>query len=138
MKPTSAVARGKRIDPGLSDSTLSALWRKAVLHVGRDTCIICHGGGTLECHHVIHRRYKMLRWDWRNGVPVHPGDCHDTANKMGIYAALPEFQNYLMERSRWNYKQYVTERGMSESDWRHNVKADLLGELGDERIEEPS
>ena len=115
--------------PGLSDSTLSALWRKVVLHVGRNTCVICGGGGTLQAHHVIHRRYKILRWDFRNGVPVHAG-CHETANMQGVYAAYPVWQDYLMERSRWLYKQYVTERGMSEADWRHDVKADLLGELG--------
>ena len=116
--------------PGLSDSTLSALWRKVVLRVHRNTCVVCHGGGILQAHHIIHRRYKMLRWDWRNGVPVHANGCHETANQMGIYAAYPTWRDYLMERSRWLYKQYVTERGMSESDWRHNVRADLLGELG--------
>jgi hypothetical protein len=116
--------------PGLSDSTLSALWRKVVLHVGNNTCVICCEGGTLQAHHVIHRRYKMLRWDWRNGVPVHAGDCHETANTQGIYAAYSVWRDYLMKRSRWLYKQYVTERGMSETDWRHDVKADLLAELG--------
>lgn len=116
--------------PGFSDSTLSALWRKAVLRVGSNTCVICGGRGTLQAHHVIHRRYKVLRWNWRNGVPVHAGDCHETANQMGIYVAPPVWQDYLVERSRRVHKQYITEHGMSESEWRGEVKADLLAELG--------
>ena len=120
----------KQQAPGLSDSTLSALWRKVVLHVHHNTCVVCHGGGTLQAHHIIHRRYKILRWNWRNGVPVHAGDCHETANLQGIYAAPPVWRDYLMEKSCQIHKQYLMEHGMSGSEWRAEVKADLLAELG--------
>jgi hypothetical protein len=116
--------------PGLSDSTLSALWRKVVLHVGRNTCVICGGGGYLECHHIIKRRYKLLLWNWRNGVPVHKGDCHATADRLGMSAAGPAWYSYLLEMAKWTKKEYLMKNDWSESEWRAGVKNDLSAELG--------
>ena len=116
------------IDHGLSDSTLMALWRKAVLQRGGQRCVVCGHGGQLECHHVIKRRYKLLCYDWRNGVPVHQGDCHDTADKMGT-GISPMWAEYLLLQSRWTKKGYLMQAQMSESEWRAQVKAELLREI---------
>lgn len=115
--------------PGLSDSALMALWRKAVLSHYGNRCIICGGGGTLEAHHVIKRRYKLLRYDWRNGVPVHHGDCHATADRMGVYAAPSAHQDFLLAMARATFKQYMSEVGLSDAEWRGRAKAELLAEL---------
>ena len=115
---------------GLSDISLLRLWRKAVLgHYGY-RCIICGQGGELEVHHCVHRgQAKLLRWDWRNGVPVHHGDCHAAANNMGVYAANPEYFDYLKARALMTIKQYLADNEVSEAVWRGAVKADLLREI---------
>ena len=115
--------------PGLSDSTLSALWRSAVLHRGGYQCVICGHGGTLECHHVIKRRYRLLFFDHRNGVPVHAGDCHSMADKMGTDVAHDD-RDYLLRISRLTKKECLRGEGLSETEWRRQVKVALLAELG--------
>lgn len=114
---------------GLSDSSLMALWRRAVLKHYGYRCVICGGDGTLEAHHCIKRRYKLLRYDWRNGVPVHPGDCHAEADRMGVGAAGPEYSPYLMALARDTFKRYLQSTEWSEAEWRGRVKAALLAEL---------
>lgn len=114
--------------PGLSDSTIEALWRRVVLKRGGYRCVVCGRGGTLECHHVIKRRYKLLRWDYRNGVPVHTGDCHDTADKMGT-GISPMWAEYLLLQSRWTKKGYLLQSGQSDSEWRGSVRAELEAAL---------
>jgi hypothetical protein len=58
----------------VSDSKLNRLWRQAVLIKWRYTDPISGHrdptGETLQCHHIIYRRHFVLRWDWRNGVPL--------------------------------------------------------------------
>jgi hypothetical protein len=119
----------KAIERGMSDSSLMALWRRAVLRHGGYRCAICGGGGKLECHHATHRRYRLLRFDWRNGVPVHAGECHETANRMGIYAAEGEYQRYIEDRAKLTYKQYLADTGLSDNEFRAQVKAELLREI---------
>ena len=121
---------------GLSDSTLHALWRKAVRAQGQNRCIICGAWGQLECHHVIHRRYKLLRWDWRNGVPVCPGVCHDMADREGVGIA-GDYAPHLRAVARVTFKQYLVDMELSEAEWRERVKYDLqqaIGGTDDRRI----
>ena len=116
--------------PGLSDANLAVLFRKAVLKHYGYRCIICGQGGELEVHHCVHRgQAKLLRWDWRNGVPVHHGDCHAAANRMGRLAADVEFQDYIEFLARKTIKQYLADEGITEAMWRGAVKAALLAEL---------
>jgi hypothetical protein len=114
---------------GLSDSNLLILWRKAVLRYHQNRCVICGENGMLECHHIVHRMRKILRWDYRNGVPVHHGDCHETANRMGTGVVSYEMGSYLLEQARLTFKQFLLDNNLSESEWRVAVKADLLAEL---------
>lgn len=115
----------KMLERGLSNSTLDDLWRRAVKKGGGYRCRNCGGGGTLEAHHCVHRRYSLLRWDVRNGTPVHAGDCHAAVNLLGVGAARPEDQQYLINTACLTKKQYLQEQGLSESEWRQQVKAEL-------------
>ena len=116
--------------PGLSDANLAVLFRKAVLKHYGYRCIICGQGGDLEVHHCVHRgQAKLLRWDWRNGVPVHHGDCHAAANRMGRLAADVEFHDYIEAQARQTFKQFLSDSRVTEAVWRGHVKADMLAEL---------
>jgi hypothetical protein len=81
--------------------------------------------GALECHHIVHRARKLLRWDVRNGVTVHAVRCHDTANWVGLEIALEEDKDYLLERARMTIKQFLLDNKLSEDEWRLQVKKQL-------------
>ena len=68
----------------VTDRTMQRWWRRAVLIKNYHRCAICgrvRPSEQLECHHLIRRRYRALRHDWRNGVPVCAGACHLTADR---------------------------------------------------------
>ena len=115
--------------PGLSDSTLSALWRRAVLKRCGYRCVVCQGKGTLQIHHVIHRRYKMLRWYVVNGVPVCPGECHEKVNFMGVSILEDDERDDVVGNAQITFKQFLVKWGMTESEWRTAVKDALLKEI---------
>lgn len=59
---------------GVSDRTLQKYFRKCVLLIHGNMCIICDEKDTdenLQCHHVVHRVHRVLRHNPKNGVPVH-------------------------------------------------------------------
>jgi len=69
----------------MTDRYLCDLFRQAVLLKNNNRCIFCGNSNIneLEVHHFIHRRIRVLRWDWRNGFPL----CNSlTANKCHIKA----------------------------------------------------
>ena len=113
---------------GLSDASLLVLWRRAVLKRGGYKCAVCASGGKLECHHVIHRRYKMLRWYAPNGIPVHPW-CHAEADFRGLSMLDDDVREDLVTNAQVTFKQFLAKWGMTESEWRAAVKADLLREI---------
>ncbi len=93
-------------------------------------CGICGGGGKLEAHHIVHRgQAKILRYDWRNGLAVHSGDCHSAANLDG-WLAIPDWQrDYLRGRRALAFKAYLFAERLSEAEWRVGVKAELEAKL---------
>jgi hypothetical protein len=48
---------------------------------------------------------------------------------MGIYAAPAEYQDFLLAMARATFKQYTQDLGLSNSEWRGRVKAELQAEL---------
>ena len=56
----------------VSDSTLTKLWRQAVLASWghQDPISGTWGDENLECHHIIKRKHWVTRWDWKNGIPL--------------------------------------------------------------------
>ena len=121
---------------GLSDTTLSNLCRKVVFGVYGNRCIICGESGLLEWHHIIHRGgHKILRWDWRNGVPVCKPitrrNCHQEADTIkgrelvSMKIGLENYE-YIKKMERVIHKDYLRENGLSENKWRQQVKDELL------------
>lgn len=100
-----------------SDSTLMAWWRKAVKAVHGDRCILC-GKTPVECHHIIKRRKALLRYDWRNGVPL-CAECHAEAdtiagrNHIGQYVDV----EYLSHNENRVLKDHLTEYAKSRTEF---------------------
>jgi hypothetical protein len=48
---------------------------------------------------------------------------------MGIYAAAWEYQRHIEDRAKLTYKQYLADTGLSDNEFRAQVKAELLREI---------
>jgi hypothetical protein len=97
-------------------------------------CQVCGLGeqrGALECHHIVHRARKLLRWDVWNGVTVHAGTCHGYANLCGLDIAREEEKEYLRSRARMTIKQFLLDNRLSEDEWRLQIKKELMEAIGD-------
>ena len=68
----------KKRESGTSPANLMKWWRKAVLAVWGDRCVWC-GRKPVECHHIVRRGKAVLRYDWRNGIPL-CATCHAEAD----------------------------------------------------------
>jgi len=127
---------------GISDSNLNLLWRKTVLAAHRNKCFFCGAdanGVEVECHHYAAKRKNfLLRWDWRNGIPVckwwHDGNeqlgcsCHQYAETWGgkekIAEYAKQFHDHLINRNV-TAKQWLVERGMTKKDFKIMMYQDL-------------
>ena len=58
-----------------SDRYMQKLWRDAILILYNNHCANCGETYELECHHVIKRRNKQFRHDYRNGILLCK-ECH--------------------------------------------------------------
>jgi hypothetical protein len=114
----------------VSDSRLMQLWRQAVLMHWHYTDPLSWyrdpTGESLQCHHYIRRKHFLLRWDYRNGVPL-TAQSHEYAHTKGGDAELKELldTDYLHAMERWTKKQYLLEHGLSENEFRLRVKQEL-------------
>lgn len=128
----------------VSTSHLDAMWRQAVLLVWTNQCGLCGHPfpDELECHHFIKRRKTFMRWDYRNGIPLCPG-CHQFAHtKSGeaqVIIKLGNTYDALCEAEQVNYREWLSEHGYTDDDFRKmkllELKEkirDIKGELGNE------
>ncbi len=135
IHPVPKKTKKRKHKKGLSDSTLSKLWRDRVLKEYGNKCIICGGHGPLECHHIVHRSVKVLFWDWMNGVPVCSpretgNNCHkyadtikgreEVALKIGIIK-----YSHIKEMELVTLKDYLIENDLSNNEWREKIKDEL-------------
>ena len=139
INPVPKKKKTKKKSFGLSDGTLLNLYRKAVKKNCGNKCIICGNKENLQCHHPIHRKVKVLRWDWRNGVTV----CNPLDNKCHAYCDTIEGREkvretigeenwkYIKDNERVIFKDYIRNRGISETDWRIELKKLLLSIIND-------
>lgn len=103
---------------------LQMLWRAAVLEHHKRRCAVCgliKSEDQLECHHLVKRRYRVLRNDYRNGVPACVGECHNYADtSVGTAQILVkhEFADYLIGRMKQfkTIKDYRMWRGISQKE----------------------
>lgn len=124
----------------VSDSVLSKLWRKAVLaYWGYHDPLIGHydpTGESLQCHHIVYRRHFLLRWDYRNGIPLtheshrfaHTGAGRDRVRMVTDSA-------YLDEMEGWDKKAWFAKHGITEGEFRLDLKVQLqkiIEECGDD------
>jgi hypothetical protein len=99
---------------GVSDRYLQAYWRKAVLLIHGNTCIVCGNvrmPDALECHHVIKRRHRVLKHDPKNGVPVCAGECHQFVHTRKGERTIElklgdDTMDHLETRQTWLIKDY--------------------------------
>lgn len=118
---------------GLSDATMQRWWRRAVLAYHSNTCAVCgrvRADCDLECHHLIKRRYRILRNDYRNGVPVCKGECHRIAdNNSGWLLAKHPFKDYItrITSTYITVKDYLIDWGMTLAEFDAQTLEDLKG-----------
>jgi ankyrin repeat protein len=100
-----------------SDSTLMSWWRKAVKAVQGESCVLC-GATPVECHHIIKRRKKLTRYDWRNGLPLCPG-CHSLSDTIRGREAIAEHvdMDYLRDHDGVILKEWLASHGMTEQEF---------------------
>ncbi len=129
-----------------SDNYLNQLWRKAVLILYDNKCFFCGKSINeveLECHHIVKRKTLLLRWDYRNGIPVckwhRPGlqmSCHqyaDTpAGRNEIYNRVPIVGEYFNSRLI-PFKQWLVDKGITKAEFK-NLMYNELKEIIDKKI----
>ena len=103
---------------GVTDRTMQRWWRRAVLVKNFHRCAVCgqvKPSESLECHHLIRRRYRVTRHDWRNGVPVCAGECHSIADRTSAeLIAQSRHRDYLVARKQiGTIKKYLSSQKMS-------------------------
>jgi hypothetical protein len=64
----------------MTDKYLRQLFAKAVKK-NNPYCARCGCNSGLEAHHIVHVRYKVLRYDWKNGMTLCK-ECHKWAETL--------------------------------------------------------
>lgn len=109
-------------NPGTSESRLRKLWREAVLGVWPyDPFTGESRPSQLQCHHIVYRRYWVLRWDWRNGIAL----SHESHRRVhGVEGSglvlnrlTDHHRDYLLSLHRVTKPEYLTATGMSEAEF---------------------
>jgi len=70
----------------MTEGYLDSLWSQAIRARKGEFC--CNPGCPNPAggvHHIIKRRYKVLRWDARNGIPL-CSICHPIADRNSAWA----------------------------------------------------
>lgn len=120
--------REKRI----SDRTMQMWWRRAVLVAGGHKCAVCgrvRPANELDAHHLVNRRCKLLRNDWRNGVPVCRGECHQEAERLTVTTKIIEAysrRDYLeWKRGFKTVRDYLVNRGITMDEFERSTLEEL-------------
>jgi len=121
----------------VADSTLMALWRKAVL-ITWDYCdplwpVLHKGekyqdktGESLQCHHVIPRKHFCTRWSTRNGVPL-TVESHAYAHTRAGENALWQLVDWkwLAAREKMLKPDFLRHYGLTENEYRKMARDHL-------------
>jgi predicted restriction endonuclease len=106
-----------------TEKYLEKLWRQAVLANYGYRCAKC--GNTIiheiECHHIVKRRHKILRWDYRNGIPGCKYTCHKYYHtKEGEAFIMRNHRDYdhICDLETVLYKQYLADNKMTDAEFR--------------------
>jgi hypothetical protein len=130
----------KKKPKGLSTRNLEKLWCNVIKKKYNNQCIICHRSEKLECHHIVHRRSILLKYDHRNGVPVCSPltgrNCHNYADsligKEIIENMMPyEDFSFIKHSQHIVFKQYMSDNKVSRNEFLQEKKAELLKMMGE-------
>jgi len=113
-----------------SDSTMQRWWRDAVKSIHGKRCVIC-SQTPVQVHHCVHRARAILRHDYRNGLPL-CAECHNIADTiLGRNEVAKHLDmEYLQERERMTFKDYLVRNGMTRAEFLCN-QLDELKEICD-------
>jgi hypothetical protein len=127
---------------GLSDSNLLKLRRQVVLANFNDCCFFCGQHKTqvpLEDHHLVKRKTLLLRYDWRNGIPVCKYVCHSYAETptgkhlIDQYLTETGYLSYLQDRSG-TCKDWFVSHGITKKDFLSQMYEDLKLKIEEQKI----
>ena len=121
---------------GYSDSYLQGLWRKAVKAHWGERCVKCKAE-PVQCHHIIKRRYAVLRNDWKNGIPL-CAKCHNWIETLPgsdwLYWTLGEdHRMYLATRERVNIKDHLVQHGITRKEFDQRTAERLKEKIAEGR-----
>jgi len=115
------LKKKKKKKKAWSNSHLLLLWRKAILKKYDNRCVLCNNGNVpeLECHHIVKRRNKILRYDVKNGVPVCKYGCHQKIDSLEGIEFLNNFIDfeYLKRYENMTYKDYLWQNLLTDNEF---------------------
>lgn len=115
----------KRKKPAYSDGYLMKLWRQAVRKQKGDRCLNC-GAPATGTHHIIKRRFRVLRYDVLNGVPL-CSVCHPIADRSQQFAlelVSREDRDYLAQMGVYTLPEWLSINRMTHDEF---LKAEAEG-----------
>lgn len=99
---------------------------------GGHKCAVCgrvRPASALDAHHLVKRRYRLMRNDWRNGVPVCRGKCHQEAERITVTNKIIEEysrRDYLEWKRRFKtVKDYLVNRGITMDEFERSTLEEL-------------
>ena len=103
----------------MTDRYLMTLWSKAVRVLKGEVCNACKSAMAQGTHHIIKRRYRVLRYDVKNGIPL-CAHCHPIADRNSAWALslIPEEdREYLEEMGMWNLQAWLVTSEQSRAEF---------------------
>ena len=123
----------------VSDGHLMKKWRLAVLSEFNYACPRCGNSNVneLECHHVVKRARKVLRWDYKNGIPGCKYDCHlfYHTKKGERFIENHVDYDYLLENENKLYKTHLMENSLTDNEFR-SLRLNELKEITEKNNKE--
>ena len=107
--------------------TLDALYPKLAYN---QRCKGC-GRQAQEIHHIIRRDNLLLRWDYKNLLPL-CRKCHSDIHSKGKWhhgLDLSPYSQYLEERKYKLLSDFLLENDLSESDFLSQKEQELLSRI---------
>ena len=110
----------------MTERYLDHLWSCAVLAQKGERCVNC-GNPAGGVHHIVKRRYKVLRWDVKNGVPL-CSICHPIADRSQQFALdmIPEDEReYIRDMSMYVLQDWLRIHGLTRDEFMRGEAEDL-------------
>lgn len=106
-----------------TETHLDSLWRNRVYERCYGRCIMCGSTSSLECHHIIKRRFRNTRWDINNGALLcqthhifaesHPREFAALLDKKygeGFYDGLKKQGNQIFDGNYGKWEEQLEEK----------------------------